>query len=96
MAKQISEIIAGDKDVIHTLRSLIDSRAMCKMEIPRTGQSWITLPLEIRNVRDTHHLLIDRVAGFEAPLSEFPEKEVSLEFKDRAGVPCRFHTKILD
>jgi c-di-GMP-binding flagellar brake protein YcgR len=95
MAEQISEIISGNKDVIDTLQSLIDSRVMCKMEIPNTDQSWITLLLEVRNVRNAYHLLIDSVSGFEAALSTLPEKEVSLEFKDRAGVPCRFHTKII-
>jgi len=92
---QISEIIAGNKDVIDTLQSLIDSRVMCKMELPRTGQSWLTLLLEVRNVRNAYHLLIDSVAGFESALSGFPEKEISLEFSDRAGVPCRFQTKII-
>ena len=95
MAEQISEIIAGEKDVIDTLRSLIDSRAMCKMEIPRTDQSWITLPLEIRNVRNTYHLLIDSVRGFEVALSKSPDKEVALEFKDQGRVPCRFNTRII-
>jgi c-di-GMP-binding flagellar brake protein YcgR len=95
MTEQISEVIVGNRDVIDTLQSLIDSRVTCKMEIPRTDQSWITLLLEVRNVRNAYHLLIDSVAGLEAALSAFPEKEVSLEFKDRAGVPCRFHTKII-
>ena len=95
MAEQFSETIAGEKDVVDTLHSVIESRIVCKMEIPRTDQSWNTILLEIRNVRNAYHLLIDSVAGFEAALSEFPDKEVSLEFKDRAGVPCRFHTKII-
>ena len=95
MAEQISEIIASEKDVIDTLHSLIDSRVTCKMEIPGTDKNWITLVLEIRNVRNAYHLLIDSVAGFEDGLSEFPDKEISLEFKDRAGAPCRFYTKII-
>jgi c-di-GMP-binding flagellar brake protein YcgR len=95
MTEQISEIIAGDKDVIDTLQSLIDSRVICKMEIPRTDQSWITLLLEVRNVRNAYHLLIDSVRGFEAALSKSPDKEVSLEFNDQVGVPCRFNTRII-
>jgi len=95
MAEQYSEIITGDKDVLNMLRPLIASRVMCKMEIPRTHESWITLLLEIRNIGNTYHLLIDNVAGFEAALSKFSDKEVSLEFAAKGGVPCRFNTRII-
>lgn len=94
MAEQYSEIITGDKDVLNTLRPLIASRVMCKMEILRTNESWVTLLLEIRNLGNTYQLLIDNVAGFEAGLSKFSDKEVSLEFAEKGGVPCRFNTRI--
>jgi c-di-GMP-binding flagellar brake protein YcgR len=95
MAEQISETIAGEKDIVNTLRSLVDSRVTCKMEVPRNDQSWITLLLEVRNVRNTYHLLVDSVAGFETVLSGSHDKEVSIEFKDQVGVPCRFNAKII-
>jgi c-di-GMP-binding flagellar brake protein YcgR len=95
MAEQFSEIIAGEKEVVDTLHSVIESRIVCKMGIPRTDQSWNTVLLEVRNVRNAYHLLIDSVRGFEAVLSKSPDKEVSLEFKDQVGVPCRFNTRII-
>jgi hypothetical protein len=95
MAEQFFEIISGEKAVIDTLQSLIASRVVCKMEFPRTDRSWITLLLEIRNVGNAYHLLIDNVAGFAAALSKFPEQEVSLDFTEKGGVPCRFHTRII-
>ncbi len=95
MAEQYSEIITGDQAIINTLRPLIDSRIVCKMGIPRTRQSWITLLLEIRRVGNAYNLLIDRVAKFENVLSKLPDKEVSLEFTDKVGVPCWFYTKVI-
>ena len=95
MAEQYSEIITGDRAIIDTLRPLIASRVMCKMEIPRTDESWITLLLEIRNIGNTYHLLLDTAAGFEAALLKFSDREVSLEFKDKGGIPCRFKTRII-
>ncbi len=95
MAEQFSEIITGEKAVIDTLRQVIDSRIVCKMEIPRAKQSWITLLLEIRSIGNDYHLLIDRVAGFEAALSKSPDREVSLEFMDKGRVPSRFNTRVI-
>jgi c-di-GMP-binding flagellar brake protein YcgR len=65
------------------------------MEISRTHESWITLLLEIRHIGNTYHLLIDKVAGFEAALSMLSDKEVSLEFAEKGGVPCRFTSRII-
>lgn len=95
VAEQDSEIITGTQAIISTLRPLIDSRIVCKMGIPRTKQSWITLLLEIRRVGKAYNLLIDRVAGFEKALSKLPDKGVSLEFTDKIGVPCWFYTKVI-
>jgi hypothetical protein len=63
MAEQFSEIITEEKAVIDSLRPLIASRVMCKMQIPRTDESWITLLLEIRNIGNTYHLLIAEKGG---------------------------------
>ena len=95
MVEQYSEIITGEQAIINTLRPLIDSRIVCKMGIPRTRQSWITLVLEIRKDGNAYHLLIDRVAGFEKVLSKSPDKAVSLEFTDKVGVPCWFYTRVI-
>ena len=95
MAEPYSEIITGEQAIINALRPLIASRIMCKMGIPHTNQSWITLLLEIRRGRNGHNLLIDTVEGLENVLSRFLGKEVSLEFTDKVGAPCWFYTKVV-
>ncbi len=95
MAEPYSEIITGDQAIINALRPLIDSRIVCKMGIPRTQQSWITLLLEIRRGGNGYNLLIDAVEGFENVLSKLLDKEVSLEFTDKVGAPCWFYTKVI-
>ncbi len=71
-AEQFSETITGDKAVVDTLRSLIDSLVVCNMKIPRSKESWITLLLEVRRTGEEYRLLIDRVAGFETALNVIP------------------------
>jgi len=95
VAEQYSEVITGNQAIISTLRTLIDSRIVCRMGIPRTKQSWITLLLEIRRNGNGYNLLIDTVAGFEDVLSRFPGEEVVLEFTDKVGVPCWFYTRMI-
>jgi len=95
MAEQYSEIIAGDRAVIDTLRSLIDSRIVCNMEIPHSKLSWITLLLEIRRIGNEYHLSIDRVAGFESALSKSQDKQVSFGFTDKGGVPSKFNARVI-
>jgi c-di-GMP-binding flagellar brake protein YcgR len=95
MEYQFTEIITDNRTIIHSLRSLIDSRTVCKMEIPRTQYSWITLLLDVRKVEGAVCLLIDKVPGFDAILSRFPNREVQLEFKEKGGVPCRFSANII-
>ena len=95
MAEQYSEIITGKQVIINTLRPLIDSRIVCRMGIPRTMQSWITILLEIRSIGNAYHLLIDRVAGLEDVLSRFPGEEVVFEFTDKIRVPCWFQTRMV-
>ena len=95
MAEQYTEIISGEGSVITALQSLIDGRVVCTMEIPRTKHSWITLLLEITRIHESPYLLIDRVAGFESIFSHSPETEVSLEYMDSGGVPCRFNCKVI-
>jgi c-di-GMP-binding flagellar brake protein YcgR len=94
MEEQYTEIITGDKIIIATLYSLIDSRTKCKMDFPRTRYSWVTMLLDIRNDSNSYYLLIDRVTGFEEALLNNPAREVSLEFMDK-GVPCRFNTRVI-
>jgi c-di-GMP-binding flagellar brake protein YcgR len=95
LADQYTEIIAGEKAVVETIRGLMELRTVCKMEIPRTRYSWITMLLDIRSTGLGRVLLVDRVAGFDAALGRSPRQEVSLEFMDRGGVPCLFTTRVL-
>ena len=66
---QTAEILDGNR-LIGTLHGAIESRRVCKMEIPNTKFAWITLILGIQSVGDSHYLLIDKVAGFEKALSQ--------------------------
>jgi len=95
VAEQYSEANTGDQAFIKTLQPLIDSRIACKMGIARAKQSFITLLLEIRSVGNAYNLLIDRVRGFEEALAKFPDRGVSLKFRDKVGVPCWFYTRVI-
>ena len=95
MAEQFSEVITDERAVINTLRSLIDSRVVCNMQIPRSKSSWITVLLEVRRAGKEYHLLIDRVAGFEAALLKSPDRKVVLDFTDKGGVPSKFQTTVI-
>ena len=95
MTEQYTEFIAEDESIIATLQGLIDARIVCTIEIPSTKNSWITVLMDIIRVNDSHYLLIDRVAGFESIFSKIPDLEVSLEFMDKEGVPCRFNCKVI-
>jgi c-di-GMP-binding flagellar brake protein YcgR len=95
MAEQYSEVITEDKMVITALQSLIEVRTVCTMEIPRTKHSWITMLLEVEKIDHSYYLSIDKVSEFESTLSRYPDREVSLEFMDEAGVPCQFNTKVV-
>jgi hypothetical protein len=95
MADRFTEIVVEEKMVVSALQSLIDSQIRCTLEIPRTKYSWVTLLLGIRRSKDSYYLLIDKVSGFEAILSRFPGREVSLEFRDAMGVPCTFNTRVV-
>lgn len=96
MTDQYTEVITNDKSIIDTLRSLIDSRIVCKLEIPGTLYNWVTKLLEIQERGDSNCLVIDRVAGLEAALVRFPNREVSLEFTEKGGVSSQFKTKIIE
>jgi len=95
MAEQYTEIITGEVAIITILQSLMDARTVCTMEIPRTKHSWITMLLEVQEIKNSYYLLIDKVTGFELALSRYPDRGVSLEFMDKGGVPCRFNTKVI-
>jgi c-di-GMP-binding flagellar brake protein YcgR len=95
MPEQYIEIISGDRSIITTIQSFIDARVVGRIEIPTTEHSWITTLLEIKKIENSYFLSIDNVEGFESTLSNYPNREVSLEFMDKGGVPCRFRTKII-
>jgi c-di-GMP-binding flagellar brake protein YcgR len=89
------EIVEGQR-LIEMLHGLIDSRKMCRMEIPHTNHGWITLLLGIDRGPGSDYLLIDQITGFEKILSHYPSREISLEFLERDGVPCRFRTRVAE
>jgi hypothetical protein len=95
MAERYTEIVSEEKTVVSALQSLIDSQVRCTLGIPRTRYNWVTLLLGIRRSKDSYYLLIDKVSGFEAILSRFPDREVSMEFRDAVGVPCAFNTRVV-
>lgn len=96
MAEQFIETISGDKSILTTIKYLIDARVLGKIEIPDTEHRWITMILEIKKMKGSSFLSIDKIEGFESILAKYPNREVSLEFMDKGGVPCRFRTKIIE
>ncbi len=89
------EIVEGRR-LIETLQGLIDSRKMCRMEIPHTDYGWITLLLGLERGSGSGYLLVDKVTGFERILSRYPSREISLEFLEKDGVPCQFSTRVVE
>ena len=96
MAEQFIETISGDKSILTTIKYLIDARFLGKIEIPDTEHRWITMILEIKKMKGSSFLSIEKIEGFESILAKYPNREVSLEFMDKGGVPCRFRTKIVE
>jgi c-di-GMP-binding flagellar brake protein YcgR len=94
MDKQPTEIIQGGK-IIEVLRSLIDSRRICKIEIPQTSFIWLTILLEIGKEGGESYLLVDGVAEFEKVLAQAGHREIALEFFEKDGVPCQFKTQVV-
>ena len=88
------EIITGQK-LIEMLHLWIDSRRICKMEIPDTDYGWFTLLSDLQMQPGSQYLLIDRVAGFEKALSHSQRQEVSLEFLEKDGIRCQFRTRVI-
>ena len=89
------EIVEGRR-LIEMLHGLVDSRKMCRMEIPHTDYGWITLLLGLQRGPGPGYLLIDQIAGFEKVFSHYPSREISMEFLERDGVPCRFSTRVVE
>ena len=96
MVEQYIETISGDKSILTTIKYLIDARVLGKIEIPDTEHHWTTMVLEIKKMKGSCFLSIDKIEGVESVLAKYPNREVSLEFMDRGGVPCRFRTKIVE
>jgi len=96
MVEQFIEMISGNKSILTTIKYLIDARVLGKIEIPDTEHRWMTMILEIKKMKGSSFLSIDKIEGFESILAKYPNREVSLEFMDKGGVPCRFRTKIVE
>ncbi|MGQ9646107.1 MAG: flagellar brake protein [Thermodesulfobacteriota bacterium] len=90
----VGETIRGS-EMMDYLRELVARRRMCRMEIRNTPHSWITLLLSLQEIDGSYYLWIDRAKGCEKILARYPEREVSLEFLEIDGVPCRFQTRIV-
>jgi len=88
-----AEIIQGWR-VKDTLRALIFSGQMCKMEISRTPYCWLTLLTEVKEDREGNLLLIDRVPDFEKALSSSRRQEVLVEYLENNNVPCNFISRV--
>ncbi len=96
MLEQYVETMSGDKSILTTIKYLIDARVLGKIEIPETEHHWTTMVLEIKKIKGSSFLSIDKIEGFESILTKYPNQEVSLEFMDKGGVPCRFRTKVVE
>jgi hypothetical protein len=92
--EELAETISG-KGIIDHLHELVVKRRMCKMEIPNTPHSWLTLLLSVQEISGSHYLWIDRVTGFEKVFARYRDREVSFEFLEIDGVPCQFKTRIV-
>ena len=91
---QPSEMISGQK-LIETLHEWIDSRRICKMEIPETSYGWFTLLSGLQDQAGSQYLLIDKVADFEKAISHSQRQEVSLEILEKNGIRCQFKTRVV-
>jgi c-di-GMP-binding flagellar brake protein YcgR len=96
MKDQVIEITSDGESILKTIQAIIDNRVVGKIEIPETKYSWITMILEIKRMKGSSFLSIEKIEGLESLLSKFPNREVSLEFMDKGGVPCRFRTRVVE
>jgi c-di-GMP-binding flagellar brake protein YcgR len=96
MRDQFIEITSDSESILKTIQAMIENRVLGKIEIPETEYSWITMILEIKKNKGISFLSIERIEGLESLLSKFPNREVSLEFMDKGGVPCRFRTRVVE
>jgi len=96
MRDQFVEITSDGESILKTLQAIIDNRVVGKLQIPDTKYSWITTILDIKRTGGSSFLSIERIDGLESLLSKFPKQEVSLEFMDKGGVPCRFRTRVVE
>jgi c-di-GMP-binding flagellar brake protein YcgR len=96
MRDQFIEITSDGESILKTIQTIIDDRVLGKIEIPETKYSWVTMILDIKRIKGSSFLSIERIEGLESLLSKFPNREVSLEFMDKGGVPCRFRTRVVE
>jgi len=89
-----AEIIQGPQ-LRDTLRSLVSSGQMCKMEVSRTPYCWLTLLTEVREDRQGNLLLIDRVPDFDKALASSRRQEVLVEYLENNNVPCNFISRVV-
>lgn len=92
---QDNEKIHDAGSIFNDILYLIESRTPLRMEFPRTRFMWITFLLEIKKTGPESFLLIDHVKQFENVLASRPDGEISLEFREKSGVPCVLRTKVI-
>ncbi len=92
---QDNEKVQDARSIFNNILYLLESRTPLKMEFPRTRFMWTTFLLEIKKTGPESFLLIDQVKQFENALATRPDGEISVEFRERSGVPCVFRTKVI-
>jgi c-di-GMP-binding flagellar brake protein YcgR len=95
ISEQYIETVHKEELILSALQYLLASRTPLKMEFPRTHFSWVTFLLDVRSTGNQTFLLIDNVKKFEQALAMRPDREISLEFKEKEGVPCLCRTKVI-
>jgi len=95
MEGQDSEIIVGDK-VLETLREWINTRQICRLKIPNTPHGGITVLLGFRDKNGIPCLVIDKIPTFDQILPRYLNQEIEIEFLEKKGILCSFHTKLLE
>jgi c-di-GMP-binding flagellar brake protein YcgR len=81
--------------LLSTLRDLVHSRKICRMEIPHTEYGWFTVLLDVAGEGSRASLWIDRVSGFDQALAQSKGREVSIEFLEKGAIPCWFQSRVL-
>jgi c-di-GMP-binding flagellar brake protein YcgR len=81
--------------MIEMLQDWIKSRRLCKMTVPNTDSSWITVILGIETKGPSPYLTVDKVRGAEKIIARYEKNGLYFEFLEKDGVLCRFKTRFI-